>query len=788
MKFLICALLALAAYVAADNKIVCYYNSKAYFRDGQGKFDINFIDPALQFCTHLIYGYAAVNEESYNLVPLHENFDVTRNNYRHVTELKRKFPGLRVLLSVGGNEDVSGEGSEKNIKYRTLLESVKNRLAFVNSAHSIVKNYGFDVYYDPRALAPNLDFITLQAFDFYTPERNPKEADYPAPLYELIDRKFDENVDYQVRYWLQHGAPNNKLILGIPTYGRAWKMDEDSSISGVPPLSIDGAAEPGPHSKEAGLLSYPEVCVKLANPQKLQTSSGTHLRKMGDPSKRKGTFAFRLPDENEEGGIWVGYEDPDTVGNKASYVKAKGLGGVALIDITLDDFRGLCAVDKYPLYHFNFIQLKMGSHQPLLLLALIALAAYCKAESKVVCYYDSRSHFRDDIEAALQYCTHLIYGYAAINEETYKLTPMNEQFDTIKDNYRKVTDLKKRFPRVKFLLSVGGNADVSGEDSEKNIKYRTLLESTTHRLAFVNSAYTLIKAYGFDGLDLAWEFPENKPKKIRSSLGSAWHSFKKKIGGTKVIDENAADHRDQFVSLVRELRGAFKAENILLTLTVLPNVNSTVYYDPRALSPNLEFVNLLAFDFYTPDRNPKEADYPAPLYELVDRKKDENVDAQVRYWLNNGAPAKKIILGIPTYGRAWAMTDESDINGIPPLKIDGAAEPGPYSKSAGLLSHPEICSLVNNPQNAKVEKAFQIKKISDPSKRKGTYAFRIVDENNNGGIWIGYEDSDTIGYKAGYAKAKGLGGIAVDDLSLDDFKGSCGRDKYDILRTVKAHL
>ena len=62
-----------------------------------------------------------------------------------------------------------------------------------------------------------------------------------------------------------------------------------------------------------------------------------------------GTFAFRLPDENEEGGIWVGYEDADTAGNKASHVKAKGLGGIAIVDITLDDFRGLCTGDKYPL-------------------------------------------------------------------------------------------------------------------------------------------------------------------------------------------------------------------------------------------------------------------------------------------------------------------------------------------------------------------------------------------------------------------------------------------------------
>lgn len=44
----------------------------------------------------------------------------------------------------------------------------------------------------------------------------------------------------------------------------------------------------------------------------------------------------------------MGYEDPDTAGTKAAYVRAKGLGGVAICDITLDDFRGLCTGDKFP--------------------------------------------------------------------------------------------------------------------------------------------------------------------------------------------------------------------------------------------------------------------------------------------------------------------------------------------------------------------------------------------------------------------------------------------------------
>lgn len=61
-----------------------------------------------------------------------------------------------------------------------------------------------------------------------------------------------------------------------------------------------------------------------------------------------GTYAFRLP-KGDTTGIWVSFEDPDTAGSKASYAKAKGLGGVAIVDITLDDFRGLCTGDKYPL-------------------------------------------------------------------------------------------------------------------------------------------------------------------------------------------------------------------------------------------------------------------------------------------------------------------------------------------------------------------------------------------------------------------------------------------------------
>lgn len=52
-------------------------------------------------------------------------------------------------------------------------------------------------------------------------------------------------------------------------------------------------------------------------------------------------------------------------------------------------------------------------------------------------------------------------------------------------------------------------------------------------------------------------------------------NLKHKIVGESVIDEKAEEHKEQFTALVRELRNSFRHDGLLLTLSVLPNVNST---------------------------------------------------------------------------------------------------------------------------------------------------------------------------------------------------------------------
>lgn len=178
-----------------------------------------------------------------------------------------------------------------------------------------------------------------------------------------------------------------------------------------------------------------------------------------------------------------------------------------------------------------------------------------------------------ELEPALPFCTHLIYGHAGINADTNKLVSLDPVVDIDQGHYRLVTQLKRKYPGLKVLLGVGGDADWAPTADGHN-KYLSVLETSGARIAFVNSAYSLVKTYEFDGVDLAWQFPADRPRKIKSGFKKFWAGVKATVGITKgPIDEHAAEHKEQFSALVRELRQAFAPDNAIVALTVNPNVN-----------------------------------------------------------------------------------------------------------------------------------------------------------------------------------------------------------------------
>ncbi|MGH0179568.1 UNVERIFIED_CONTAM: hypothetical protein FKN15_001742 [Acipenser sinensis] len=96
--------------------------------------------------------------------------------------------------------------------------------------------------------------------------------------------------------------------------------------------TITGTGKPGNYTKEAGFWSYYEVCSEL--------SAGATSLWLAD---QKVPFAFK---DNQ----WIGYDDEKSFYWKVEWMKSKGLGGVMIYSMDLDDFSGeFCGNGNYPL-------------------------------------------------------------------------------------------------------------------------------------------------------------------------------------------------------------------------------------------------------------------------------------------------------------------------------------------------------------------------------------------------------------------------------------------------------
>ncbi|TRZ05959.1 hypothetical protein HGM15179_021148, partial [Zosterops borbonicus] len=59
----------------------------------------------------------------------------------------------------------------------------------------------------------------------------------------------------------------------------------------------------------------------------------------------------------------------------------------------------------------------------------------------------------------------------------------------------------------------------------------------------------------------------------------------------------------------------------------------------------------------------------------------------MNYWKNNGAPAEKLLVGFPTYGKTFTLQSPSNHGIGAPSSGPGPA--GPYTREAGLLAYYE---------------------------------------------------------------------------------------------------
>uniref|UniRef100_A0A1B0FFE7 chitinase n=1 Tax=Glossina morsitans morsitans TaxID=37546 RepID=A0A1B0FFE7_GLOMM len=189
--------------------------------------------------------------------------------------------------------------------------------------------------YDIPKLNKYLDWFNVLTYDFHSSHE--PSVNHHAPLYPLeedSEYNYDAelNIDYSIKYYLKAGADRNKLVLGIPTYGRSYTLiNEESTEIGAP---AEGPGEQGDATREKGYLAFYEICNNIKEDPDWEVVQ-PNINAMGP-------YAYRRTQ-------WVGYDDEAIVRKKAQYVVEHGLGGIMFWSIDNDDFRGTCTGKPYPL-------------------------------------------------------------------------------------------------------------------------------------------------------------------------------------------------------------------------------------------------------------------------------------------------------------------------------------------------------------------------------------------------------------------------------------------------------
>jgi len=292
---------------------------------------------------------------------------------------------------------------------------------------------------------------------------------------------------------------------------------------------------------------------------------------------------------------------------------------------------------------------------------------------------------------------------------------------------REFTSLSKE-GGLQTWIAIGG-FDFSDPDQPTHKTWSELCASKTARAAFIESVRDYMDEYGFQGVDLDWEYP-----------GDA------KRGGNKLADTR------NLATLVREMRAAYGAE-YGISLTLAPNYWYLRWFDPKAMEPYVDFFGFMAYDLH----GSWDADV-LTLGSLVRGQADirEIANNTVPLWFD-GLDPQKINFGLAMYGRGYTLADPSCNQLLCPFK--GPSKPAPCTGSNGVMSLREIKQLIKL-------RGLEPQYLPDSMMKQVTW-----DDQ-----WIGYDDEETFAAKKAWADSKCFGGTMVWSI---DFEGAGSGDAAD---------
>ncbi len=383
--------------------------------------------------------------------------------------------------------------------------------------------------------------------------------------------------------------------------------------------------------------------------------------------------------------------------------------------------------------------------------ASIARAQTDSPEYRVVGYYTAwslyaRQYFVTDVPA--DKLTHINYAFINISRQgecvlgdegadiqyPYPNDPENAPF---RGNFRQLLLLKEEYPHLKVLMSIGGwtwSGHFSGA-----------ARTEESRRIFVQSCITLMAQYGFDGIDVDWEFPVS--------------------GG---LYDGLPEDKVNFTLLLAEFRrqldeqGAPIGRHYLLTIAAPAPEHIYSNLELDQIHPYLNWINIMAYDFHGGWNTVTNHGSPlfTPSNDPDPSSADDNADAVIQAYIEAGVPADKIVIGVPFYGRGWG--------GVPP-ENNGLYQPfesfPPGTWNIGVFDFSDL----------------QDNYLGWYSRYWDAEARSSWLYNPRTEIMITYEDPESLLAKAAYVREYGLGGMMFWELSNDD-------DEHTLLTTIHEAL
>lgn len=355
---------------------------------------------------------------------------------------------------------------------------------------------------------------------------------------------------------------------------------------------------------------------------------------------------------------------------------------------------------------------------------------------RVVGYYTSwgiydREYYVTEIPA--DKLTHLNYAFADVTvdgtvamidpwADTQFPYPGDTNEQPLKGNLNQLQLLKQSHPQLQTLISIGGW-------TESDYFSNAALTSES-RAVFAQSAVDYMLTYGFDGVDIDWEYP---------------------TGGGEPGNIQRPDDVENFALMLEALRAALDAQgtqdgrHYLLTIGVGAAPDAYAPLDWVRISASLDWANVMAYDMS--GTWSEVTGFNAPLYYSSESAPEGiSTDSTIQAILTAGMPPEKLVLGVPFYGHGWS--------GVRPLN-NGLHQPFTHIPAGTWETGTfDYYDLVNR------FVGVYPRYWSDAAKEPWLY-------EPASGVMISYDDPESMAAKAQYVREQGMGGMMIWELSQD---------------------